>query len=144
MRLVEITSENGETAIQLKVSKEQEKVIADNLFSLAQAYAFRPIAEAYLLYEDDVAVGFCLLQVDIKDDFFDVWRLMIDHKQQGKGYGRKALIVIIEYLKSKGASVIHMSHQENNYGVGKLYESVGFHYTGEIEDGEVLMEFQVV
>lgn len=36
-----------------------------------------------------------------------------------------------------------LSHQTNNYGVGKLYESIGFHYTGVIEDGEVMMEMMV-
>lgn len=46
---------------------------------------------------------------------------MIDHHYQGCGYGKKALMVIIDYLKDNGANVIHISHQENNYGVGKLY-----------------------
>lgn len=143
MRLVEITPENGEIAIGLKVSKDQEKVISNNLLSLAQAYAYRKIADAFLLYEEDTPVGFVLLQIDIKDDFFDVWRLMIDYKYQRRGYGKKALLVIIEYFKSKGAKVVHLSHQENNYGVAELYKAVGFEYTGEIEDGEVLMELKI-
>lgn len=143
MKLVKITPDNYEIAIRLKVKKEQEEFIASNLISLAEAYAYREYAEAYLLQVENTYVGFCLLQVDIKDDFYDIWRIMIDQKHQGKGYASKALKVIIDYLITKSARMIHISHQENNYDVGKLYRKIGFEYTGEIEDGEVLMEYRV-
>jgi diamine N-acetyltransferase len=143
MKLVGINPENYELAIKMSVHNEQEQFIASNLISLAEAYAYREFAEAYLLYDDESLIGFCLLQVDFKDDYFDIWRIMIDQKYQGKGYGLKALKKVMEYLKSKGAKIIHISHQENNYGVGSLYKKAGFEYTGEIEDGEVLMEYRV-
>ena len=143
MKLVNITPENYEDAINLKVKDDQKEFIASNFQSLAEAYAYREIAEAFLLSADNTYVGFCLLQVDVKDNFFDIWRIMIDEYYQGKGYGKQALEVIIDYLISKGATTIHMSHQENNHGVSKLYKSLGFKYTGEIEDGEVLMELNV-
>jgi diamine N-acetyltransferase len=143
MKLVSINQDNYELTINMSVKSEQEKFIASNLVSLAEAYVYREFAEAYLLYDDAKYIGFCLLQVDVKNDYFDIWRIMIDQKYQGKGYGLKALKVIMDYLKNKNAKIIHISHQENNYGVGTLYKKVGFEYTGEIEDGEVLMEYKV-
>lgn len=139
MKLEKITPENYQFALSLSVKERQKEYIASNMQSLAEAYAYRAYAEAYLISLNGTYIGFCLLQVDLKEQFFDIWRLMIDKDYQGKGYGKQALLIIIDYLKTKGSRTIHISHQENNYGVSRLYQSLGFVYTGEIEDGEVLM-----
>ena len=68
---------------------------------------------------------------------------MIGKQHQGKGYGEQALRLAIDFQIKQGAKVIHLSHQTNNYGPSKIYQKLGFIYTGEIEDGEVLMEYIV-
>ena len=92
---------------------------------------------------DDLPVGFILFLIDPEEEQYEICRLMIDQKQQKKGYGREALLLAIRHLAKAGAKKIELSHQTNNYGVGKLYESVGFHYTGVIDDGEVMMEMEI-
>lgn len=139
----EVNEENYEEVIKLELKVDQKEVICTNLESLAEAYIYKDIAKAFAIYNDTIVVGFLLMQVDIKDKYFDIWRIMIGKEFQGKGYGEQALRLAINFQIQNGAKVIHLSHQTNNYGPSKLYKKVGFKYTGEIEDGEVLMEYQV-
>jgi diamine N-acetyltransferase len=143
VHLEEINKENYNRVVRLEVKEEQKEVIATNLEPLAQAYACRDIAMAFAVCDDEKVVGFILLQADKKDCFYYIWRIMIGKEFQGKGFGEKALLLAVEVLINKGAKVIHMSHQTNNYAPSKLYQKIGFKYTGEIEDGEVLMEYHV-
>ena len=143
IKLQEVCKDNYNDVVKLELTEPQQKVIASNLVSLAQAYVCRDISKAFAIYNDDQVIGFTLLQTDKEKDFFYVWRIMIDKEFQGKGYGEKALQLVVDYLIREGAKVIHMSHQTNNYGPSKLYQKVGFKYTKKIEDGEVLMEYHV-
>lgn len=143
VQLQDINKENYGRVVRLELTEKQKEVIATNLESLAQAYACRDVCRAFAICDDAEVVGFILLQFDKKDNFYDIWRIMIGKQFQGKGYGEQALLLAIEFLKKQGAKVIHMSHQTNNYEPSKLYQKVGFKYTGKIEDGEVLMEYEV-
>lgn len=143
IQLKEINKENYGSVIRLEVTEKQKEVIASNLESLAQAYACRDSCKAFAIYDDSEVVGFILLQIDRKDNYYDIWRIMIGKQHQGKGYGEQALRLAIDFQIKQGAKVIHLSHQTNNYGPSKIYQKLGFIYTGEIEDGEVLMEYIV-
>lgn len=142
IRFEKITKENFHAAVDITVTKEQDMVIAPVVYSLAQCYIMPDILEPYLILNDNTPVGFILFIVDSKESQYEICRFMIDKNHQKKGYGKAALLQAIEYLKEKGAKVIELSHQTNNYGVGKLYQSVGFVYTGIIEDGEVMMKLE--
>ena len=142
IRFEKITEENFDIAVQITVTEEQDMVIAPVVYSLAQCYIMPDILEPYLILNENIPVGFILFIIDRKEAQYEICRFMIDKNHQKKGYGKTALLKAIEYLKDRGASVIELSHQTNNYGVGKLYESVGFVYTGIIEDGEVMMKLE--
>lgn len=141
IHFVEITTDNFEDAIKIKVSREQEQYIAPVEWSLAQAYAFRDLFP-FLIYDEKVPVGFILFLIDRdeKEPCFEISRLMIGEQYQRKGYGKQAMEKAIEYLKLMGAKKIELSHLEDNPYPGKLYQQAGFRYTGEIEDGERMME----
>ena len=138
-----VTEDNMDGAVAISVRSDQEEVIAPVVYSLAQCYVLSDILTPFLIMNDDLPVGFILFLIDTEEEQFEICRLMIDQKQQKKGYGRESLLLAIQYLADAGAKKIELSHQTNNYGVGKLYESVGFHYTGVIEDGEVMMEMMI-
>lgn len=143
IRFEPITEDNMDDAIAISVRPDQEEVIAPVVYSLAQCYVLSDILTPFLIMNDDLPVGFILFLIDPEEDQYEICRLMVDQKQQKKGYGREALLLAIRYLAEAGAKKIELSHQTNNYGVGKLYESVGFHYTGVIDDGEVMMEMEI-
>lgn len=139
MKLVPVNPDNIDDIVLLKVKPEQEKVIDTNVNTLAEAYAHRDFARVFGLEEKGTYVGMCVLFIDPEEDDYLVWRLMIDQKEQGKGYGTKAMQEVISYFKSINAPYILLSHQENNPEAGEFYQSLGFTYTGKIEDSEVYM-----
>ena len=143
IRFEPITQDNMNDAIAISVHPDQEDIIAPVVYSLAQCYVLSDILTPFLIMNDDLPVGFILFLIAPKEEEYELCRLMSAQKQQKKGYGREALLLAIQYLADAGAKKIELSHQTNNYGVGKLYESVGFHYTGVIEDGEVMMEMVI-
>lgn len=65
--------------------------------------------------------------------------LSIDHKYQGKGYGKIALGKVIEEMKNfKDCNEIFLSFDPRNQIGKRLYESFNFKDTGKIIDGELL------
>ncbi len=58
-----------------------------------------------------------------------VWRLMIDQEYQGKGYGKEALRLALEYIKTKpcgDAECCWLSYEPENKAARELYSSFGF------------------
>jgi diamine N-acetyltransferase len=120
------------------------KQVAPNAVSIAQAH-FAPEAWFRAVHADDELVGFLMLydptlvQTPEEQEFF-LWRLMIDRRHQGKGYGRKAVERLIEHVRSRpGAERLLVSHVTGAEGVSRFYLSLGFRYTGREEDGELEM-----
>ena len=139
LKLEEITKDNFKMAIEIKVTKEQDLVIAPTVYSLAQCYLYTEM-KPFLIMKDDVAVGFILFVVSEKESFYEICRFMIDKNHQRKGYGKEAMILAIDYLKSNGAKTIELSHRTDNPHPSKLYLDLGFEYTGIIEGYEKMMK----
>ena len=65
-----------------------------------------------------------------KDTWID--RIMIDEKYQGKGYGKIAMMKLINIVsKEYGVNVIYLSVTEENRTAYNLYESIGFEFMNE-------------
>lgn len=140
--LREITPENFRECIDLKVAEGQEKFVASNVISIAQAKIY-PTANPFAIYHEDEMVGFVMYGFDTEEEHFYLGRLMIDEKHQGKGYGKATTLEVIERMKQiEGCGEIYLSFVPENTGAEKLYSSVGFERTGKIsEHGEVVMKF---
>ena len=77
--------------------------------------------------------------MDYEDSEYWVYRLMIDKKHQKKGYGKIAMLKILEILKQdKEHSKVYISFDPKNEAAKKLYEHLGFVPDGRIIDGEIV------
>jgi diamine N-acetyltransferase len=114
--LREITRETVKSILDLGVSKEQERFIASNARSSAEAY-FAEEAWFRAIYVDETPVGFVMISdVPEKAEYY-LWRFMIDAKYQGRGYGRCALKLVIEHVKTRpNAKALYPKF--NTYGRG--------------------------
>ncbi|NTW45075.1 MAG: GNAT family N-acetyltransferase, partial [Anaerolineaceae bacterium] len=66
--------------------------------------------------------------------------LMVDRYFQGKGYGKRAMqIVIDEIRKRPDINLIKLSIEPGNLYAENLYRSLGFEKTGELVEGEEVM-----
>ncbi len=46
-------------------------------------------------------VGYVMVIYDYDVPEYDIWHMMIDETQQGKGYGKAALKLILDYIEEK-------------------------------------------
>ena len=162
IELKEITWQNSDTVMKLKVAESQKNFVADNTYSLAQAYCSLkedkfPLTPLAIVSSDEV-VGFLMFDYkgeERKEDgdeyltdalYYDIWRFMIDKKHQGKGYGKDAMLKFIEYVKTQPqgpADAIYICYDFDNIGAKKLYESVDFTETGQVVDEEIIAFLKV-
>lgn len=118
--------------------------VAPNAVSIAQAY-FQREAWFRSIYAADELVGFVMLYdptlvSEPEEREFFLWRLMIDRAFQGRGFGRGAVERLIEHVKTRpGAVELLVSHVEAAEALGRFYTSLGFRYTGKVDDGEKVM-----
>lgn len=117
----------------------QEQMVAPNAMSIAQAH-FNEKAWFRGIYADDIPVGFVMLYDDPDTSKYFLWRLMIAGPHQGKGYGRKAIEKLIEYVRNRpGATELKTSYMPMPGGPWPFYQSLGFEPTGEMEGDEVVI-----
>jgi diamine N-acetyltransferase len=138
--LREITKENLRDILNLKVAPEQERFVASNAISIAQAYFDRDVAWFRAIYADDTPVGFVMLHDEPAERKYYLWRFMVDRRYQNLGYGARALKQVIEYVRQRpGAHEFLTSVVPGEGSPGAFYEKLGFAYTGDIEDAERVM-----
>ncbi|MET0752647.1 MAG: GNAT family N-acetyltransferase [Pyrinomonadaceae bacterium] len=141
--LREIDRYNYRECISLKVAGGQEKFVAPNVFSIAQSKIY-PNLNPFTIYTGDEMVGFVMYGYNEDDGRFWLDRLMIAEKHQGKGYGRAATLEVIERLSQiEDCREIYLSFVPENTGAEKLYSSIGFARTGELEQGEIVMRLEI-
>lgn len=137
--LKDITKENYREIIKLSVRDNQKHQVATNAVSLAQAF-FEGNGIYKGIYADHEPVGFLMVDVEKKDDGkqeYALWRFMIDKNHQGKGFGKKALDLIINYSKEQtGQEEFYLSCVPGEGSAEGFYENYGFQFTGEVDEGE--------
>ena len=140
LRLVEIDRYNYLSVLDLSVSSEQKSLVASNQYSLAQAYV-QPECVPLALYAENKPIGFAMYSLDENDHQYWIYRLMIDQRYQGVGYGREAMKLLIERIRElmdDEHKRIYISFEPENEIAKSLYESLGFVPDGRILYGEVV------
>jgi diamine N-acetyltransferase len=137
-----ITRANLSSVIDLQPREDQRSFVASNVVSIAQAYV-EPTWTPLAIISDGQPVGFVLLGREPETGYNWIIRFMVDQHQQGKGYGRAGLLAAIDRLRvSEGHTRTRLSYVPGNTLAERLYRSVGFEATGDIDDGEIVMELR--
>lgn len=138
--LREVTKDNLGEILRLKVKPEQEKFVASNAISIAQAH-FEEKAWFRAIYADETPVGFLMLYDDPDTTDYFLWRLMIDGRYQGMRFGEQAVTLLIEYVRAlPDATELMVSYVPEEGSPEPFYTGLGFVHTGEIHDGEKVMK----
>lgn len=141
IKFVPVNEDNYRECFKLSVFESQKFFVATNERSLAQAYIYKEKFEPYCIFNEDTMVGFIQFIPDDEDlTCMYLWRFMIDQKYQGKGFGKEAMELFIENIKSRNQyQTIKLSYCPENTHAEKLYSLCGFTKTGVIDEGEVEM-----
>jgi diamine N-acetyltransferase len=131
-----VTEDNLAQVVALKVAPEQERSVAPNVYSLAEA-AVTDDVMFRATYAGEEPVGFLMLSERRSVARYYLWRFMIDESHQGKGYGSEAMELLIDYVRNLGdATQLYLSYVPGEASPGPFYARLGFVDTGLVSDGE--------
>ena len=146
----------GKATIISQVEKDQngeetELVGAEGynmlMIDVGEAYAY-----PFAVYDDETLVGFLMIGYNeaalegpdapkaLKENY-SLWRLLIDKRYQKQGFGREALRLALEFIKTwpRGeAELCVTSYNPENEVAKKLYASFGFTENGEMDEDETV------
>lgn len=138
--LREITAETVRAICELSTSEAQRAFVAPNAVSIAQAY-FDRRAEFRAVYAGEEPVGFVMWRPTEEERTAFVWRLMVDHRYQARGYGREALRLTERELADRGFDVVRLTCSPAAHGPRGFYLGLGFTDTGDRNAvGELIVE----
>lgn len=136
--LREINKENWEACSKLTLSTSQGGLVAPNLYSIADS-KFEPWFMQLAVYHGDDVVGFVMYGLDPDDGKHWIYRLMVDHKYQGNGYGKATMNEVIRMLREvSDCKEIFAGYKPQNLIAGSLLSSFGFRRTGQMLQGEYI------
>ena len=154
LRLEKITGKNVWSILKLRVSEDQESFVAPNDISIIEAYTAitgNGYAFPFGIYEGETPVGFLMIGFDADDCWedapsiargnYNLWRLLIDKNYQNKGYGKEAVRLALEFIKTfpcGKADFCWLSYEPENEIASRLYHSFGFAETGEMDGDEII------
>ncbi len=134
-----VTKDNLGDILRLKVKPEQEKFVAGNAVSIAQAH-YEERAWFRAIYAGETPVGFVMVYEDPEANEYFLWRFMIDARYQGLHFGERALRQLIERIRNlPGATELLVSYVPEEGSPEPFYSGLGFVPTGEVQDDEVVM-----
>ena len=142
-----MTEDNAQAVLALRTTPEQKRFVSTVAYTLREA-AENPDDNPWLraVYADDRPVGLVMLAWNIvprpPETYgpWYLWKLLIDHTHQGRGYGRAVLDQILELLRGEGADELLTSYVLGEGGPAGFYARLGFVPTGELNsDGEVVV-----
>jgi len=154
LHLVKATKENFWPLMDLRVTKEQENFVAANSVSLAQAYDTRAdgkFVQPFGIYDGETPVGFAMIghrsydyegMPEVDKHSYSLWRFMIDHRYQKRGYGRDAMKLLYDYIitfPDGEEKFWSTSYVEGNDIAAKMYREMGFEPNGEKDDDEIVL-----
>ena len=141
--LREITPATVNAILALSVHDSQRHLVASNERSLAQVH-FEEAAWFRAVYADEAPVGFVLVHDETlraeprEQDYFFLWRLMIDYRFQGMGFGWRAMQLVIAHARTRPRTtrlLTSWAQQEGN--AGDFYRKLGFTPTAVDDEGEM-------
>lgn len=140
-----VTVDNVETLLEMQLPPEQDRWLANNAYSIAQA-SFYTDWRMRAIHHDGAPAGFLLYDVASRDEagHYGIYRFMVDHPKQGRGIGRRALQLLLAELRAQpDAQRITICYKPGNVAARALYRSCGFVEVGVDELGEMIGEIRL-
>ena len=113
LKLIPVDGHNVWDILKLSVREDQKEFVAPNDISLIEAYVaitHNAYAFPFGIYDGETLIGFLMVGFGVDDswddapavaqDNYSLWRLMIDKRYQGRGYGRTAMRLALDFIKT--------------------------------------------
>ena len=154
----EITNANIWKVCALEPLDDQRDFVAENLHSLAEAYATRTEGNNALplaVYNDAELIGFVMIgkgpvgnenESELIREIYSLWRLMIDRKYQRRGLGRQTLDAVMALIRTfpfGEAKKVWLSYEPENTRARDIYRKYGFVENGDMCGNEIVAVYEL-
>jgi diamine N-acetyltransferase len=102
------------------------------------------------VFDGELAVGFVMLSWNVQPSPPEIigpwylWKLIVDRRYQGRGYGRAIINRVVETVRAEGAETLLTSYALGPDNPGPFYQHVGFIPTGGVNiDGEIIVALKL-
>ena len=143
-----LTESNREAVEALRVAASQQRFVSSIVDSLREA-AEHPDAHAmyWAVYADGTPVGFVMIADEVSNpDYVPhyLWKLLIDERHQRQGFGTATLDLVVDYFRGRpGVEALTTSAVPGDGSPIEFYERYGFERTGDVSDGEVVLQLRL-
>lgn len=133
LTLQPLTAANWRACPELDLFEYQRTWVPSNLLSIAAAQFYPDNVSRAIVFNGQV-VGFGLYGVEQGTGRIKVFRLMIGHDFQRRGFGRAAMHLMLRDITSRWPDVaVYVSYQSENAVARRLYTTLGFVEIEEID-----------
>ncbi len=154
----QITNANIWKVCLLEPFENQKDFVAENMQSLAEAYATRNEGNNALplaVYNDSDLIGFIMIgkgtvgnenESNLIKENYSLWRLMIDKKYQGKGLGKQTIDAAMNLIRTfpfGEAKKVWLSYEKENTRARDIYRKYGFVENGEMCGNEIIAVYEL-
>jgi diamine N-acetyltransferase len=150
-----VTEDDYQAVMGLRRGPGQERHLGMMISHFEDAIADAKACPRYWsVHAGDQLVGFVMISDNIPaetlatdDDIvgpYFLWRLLIDHRFQGRGYGAATIDAVVRYLRTRpNAEVLLTSCKAGDGSPQPFYLHYGFVKTGEVKWGEEILALDV-
>jgi diamine N-acetyltransferase len=150
VNLEEITGQNREAVLALRVAPGQERFVSSVEDSLAAAADYpeaKPWCRAVFASGEPAGpVGFVMVSWNCEPDPPEIigpwflWKLLIDQRYQGRGYAAAVVQRVAKLVRAEGATELLTSYVPEDEWAAEFCQRLGFVPTGELDNrGEVIV-----
>jgi len=137
VNFIELNEENWPDFAGLSVDESQKTFLASNIGIIARGYVYRNSrAKVIGIVSDGTPVGLAMVR-DIDDEpaCYELQQFMIDKNFQCRGYGLRALELILAALKAEQKyACVEVCVKREDVQAIRVYEKAGFVDSGYIDD----------
>ncbi len=149
--LRDVTKENWQACVRLKLTPEQEHFVSSNAYSLAESKFMPTFVPQAIYWRDETTAAETLVGFVMYGYYPDgeepwgkrqwIFRLMVDREHQGRGYGKAALQQVLARLEADPTCPnVLIGYEPGNTIARKLYLGLGFRELGLTPWGELAAE----
>jgi len=156
VQLHDIVSEDDVEAVMgLRRGPGQDRYLGSRISHFEDAIAdARARPRMWAIKDGEQLVGFVMISDGIPADTlaadddivgpYFLWRLLIDERHQGRGYGRATIDAVVDYVRTRpGGNTLLVSCAAGEGSPQPFYLHYGFEKTGEVKWGEELMRLDL-
>lgn len=140
IRAIENDDDLWFAVVECRITPEQEEFVNPAGFSIGRAYLRPDDNLPCVIFKDDgTLIGYIVFRKWLGEGEALSWSYYIDRRYQGQGFGLASAILAVKVLRTAFPDMpIKLSTEADNLKAQRLYQSIGFKRTVEM-DGDDLV-----